>query len=72
MHVLERQRKRNLDMICQLYQRIENVEENLGVGTLTMHTLTITVIEVAGNGKTAKGVWMSPGQMTEMIFLFST
>jgi len=30
-------------------------------GTLFIHTLTSPVIEVAGDGKTAKGVWTSPG-----------
>lgn len=30
-------------------------------GTLFTHPLTTPVIEVAGDGKTAKGVWMSPG-----------
>jgi len=30
-------------------------------GTLFLHTLTSPVIEVAGDGKTAKGVWVSPG-----------
>jgi hypothetical protein len=29
-----------------------------------MHTLTTPVIEVAGDGKTAKGVWTSPGHET--------
>ncbi|MBP2638409.1 MAG: hypothetical protein H6Q72_4316 [Firmicutes bacterium] len=67
VNVFERQRKRNLEMLCKIYPDIENVEENLGVGTLTMHTLTTPVIEVAGDGKTAKGVWMSPGQMTELV-----
>lgn len=30
-------------------------------GVLIVHTLTTQVIEVAGDGKTAKGVWISPG-----------
>jgi hypothetical protein len=36
----------------------------MGVGNpghLFVHTQTTSVIEVAGDGKTAKGVWMSPG-----------
>ena len=35
---------------------------NLGAGhEFSMHTSTTSVIEVAGDGKTAKGVWYSPG-----------
>lgn len=33
-------------------------------GTMHMHTLTTPVIEVAGDGKTAKAVWISPGHET--------
>jgi hypothetical protein len=33
-------------------------------GFLFVHTQTTPVIEVAGDGKTAKGVWMSPGLET--------
>jgi hypothetical protein len=30
-------------------------------GTLLQHTLTTPLIEVAGDGKTARGLWISPG-----------
>jgi hypothetical protein len=33
-------------------------------GFLFVHTQTTPVIEVAGDGKTAKGVWISPGLET--------
>jgi hypothetical protein len=33
---------------------------------MIMHTLTTPIIEVAGDGKTAKGMWYSPGQVTEV------
>jgi hypothetical protein len=33
-------------------------------GTLYMHNLTTPVIEIAEDGKTAKGVWISPGAET--------
>lgn len=36
-----------------------------GVGEIIMHSLTTPVIEVAANGKTAKGMWYSPGQVTQ-------
>ena len=36
--------------------------QNFGVGSeWVMHTSTTPVIEIAGDGKTAKGVWYSPG-----------
>jgi hypothetical protein len=35
-----------------------------GPGKLFIHTLTTPVIEIAGDGKTAKGVWISPGAET--------
>jgi hypothetical protein len=31
-----------------------------------MHPLTTPIIEVAGDGQTAKGMWYSPGQVTEV------
>jgi hypothetical protein len=31
------------------------------IGSMHMHTLTTPVIEVAGDGKTAKAAWISPG-----------
>jgi hypothetical protein len=34
------------------------------IGGMGMHTLTTPVIEIAGDGKTAKGVWISPGHET--------
>jgi hypothetical protein len=35
-----------------------------GVGQLHLHTSTTPVIEVAGDGRTAQGVWISPGVET--------
>jgi len=37
------------------------------VGSMHMHTLTTPVIEVAGDGKTAKAVWISPGHETDTL-----
>jgi hypothetical protein len=34
------------------------------VGLMIVHTLTTPVIEVAGDGKTAKAIWISPGHET--------
>jgi hypothetical protein len=37
------------------------------IGQMHMHTLTTPVIEVAGDGKTARGAWISPGHETAVI-----
>lgn len=36
-------------------------------GQMHIHTLTTPVIEIAGDGKTAKGVWVSPGVESAII-----
>ncbi|MEM3550810.1 MAG: nuclear transport factor 2 family protein [Candidatus Bathyarchaeia archaeon] len=41
--------------------------EKARVGTMFIHTLTTPVIEVAGDGKTAKAVWISPGVETAYV-----
>jgi hypothetical protein len=38
-----------------------------GAGSLVYHCLTTDVIEIAEDGKTATGVWMSPGIMTNVV-----
>jgi hypothetical protein len=43
---------------------IEIKDANLGTGVLWYHTLNSPLIEVAGDGKTAKGIWMSFGTVT--------
>lgn len=54
--------KRNLEAISQVYPEIQNVPENLGIGgEWASHVQTTPIIEVAGDGKTAKGIWYSPG-----------
>jgi len=35
--------------------------ENLGIGNLVIHMLTAPYVEVAGDGKTAQGLWYTPG-----------
>lgn len=42
----------------------KDIAEGQRNGTLFTHPLTTPVIEVAGDGKTAKGVWISPGYET--------
>jgi hypothetical protein len=44
---------------------IEITDDNKGAGMLWYHMLMSPVIEVAGDGQTARGVWMSFGTVTE-------
>jgi len=57
----EEKRKQNLETMSKLYPDIKNVSENEGVGDMVIHTLTTPFIEIAEDGQTAKGVWMSVG-----------
>lgn len=52
--------------MIKMYPEIKNLdkEENYYIGSTVMHTLTTPVIEVAGDGQTAMGVWVSPGHLT--------
>jgi len=51
----------NLARMTRLYPELKNDPANVGAGDFVMHTLTTPVIEVAGDGQTAKGVWYTPG-----------
>ena len=48
--------------VKRMYVGAHNYIEGERIGQMHMHTLTTPVIEIAGDGKTAKGVWISPGQ----------
>ncbi|MCC7462258.1 MAG: nuclear transport factor 2 family protein [Gammaproteobacteria bacterium] len=53
---------RNLEDISRIDPSIRNSPENLGVGgEWASHTQSTPIIEIAGDGKTAKGIWESPG-----------
>ena len=59
-----------LRKLSEIDPSVENTPENLGAGfEWVMHTSTTPVIEVAGDGQTAKGIWYSPGMglMTQII-----
>lgn len=52
------------DSIHRLYAGVHMARGDAGPGFLMEHHLTTPLVEVAGDGKTAKGVWMSPGHET--------
>ncbi|TPD60787.1 nuclear transport factor 2 family protein [Emcibacter nanhaiensis] len=58
----QKNREKALKALSEVNPNIKNIPENLGAGhEWAMHTNTTPVIEVAGDGKTAKGIWYSPG-----------
>ncbi|MBP2656739.1 MAG: hypothetical protein H6Q73_4308 [Firmicutes bacterium] len=62
----ETSNKIELELLSKVRPDIANVPENLGIGQLLLHNLTTGCIEVAGDGKTAKGMWYSPGAMANI------
>ena len=53
--------QKDLEELAAFDPNVEVKEENLGIGSLVIHMLTAPYIEVAGDGKTAQGLWYSPG-----------
>lgn len=60
-------RKAKLKRMSELFpDEVENVPENLGIGDMVIHLLTTPYIEVAGDCKTAKGLWYVPSINVEI------
>lgn len=57
-------RKAQLAAISAANPEIANTEENLHIGCLVSHPVSTGLVELAGDGKTAKGIWYSIGQET--------
>ena len=60
-------RPERLEQMTKLFPQIKKVKENELAGFMKMHTNATPIIEVAGDGKTAKGLWESPGFITEIM-----
>ncbi len=55
--------KKELEELSKKVPSVKNIPANIGAGgEYVMHTQETPVIEVAGDGKTAKGLWYSIGQ----------
>jgi hypothetical protein len=55
--------KKTLTELSKIVPSVKDIPENIGAGAeYVMHTQETPVIEVAGDGKTAKGLWYSVGQ----------
>jgi hypothetical protein len=54
-------KKKALEAISKVSD-VKDVPENIGAGNeYVVHMLTTPIIEIAGDGKTAKGIWYTPG-----------
>lgn len=53
--------KAGLEKLAKLNPAIKNVPENRFIGNTILHLLTTPIIEIAGDGKSAKGMWYTPG-----------
>ena len=53
--------RRYLADYCATRPQAENSEENLGRGYMTLQPISAPAIQIAGDGKTAKGLWYSIG-----------
>jgi hypothetical protein len=53
--------KHMTDFLCDLHSGGKNKGKEKYDGGLAVHPLTTPIIEVAGDGKTARGLWISPG-----------
>lgn len=62
----EAMRREKLAMISRLFPDIKNKPENEGIGDLNVHPITTPFIEIAGDGKTAKGIWYSTSLCAEI------
>lgn len=62
----ERSRKEKLKIMAKLFPDVKNSPANEGIGDLVLHLTTTPYVEIARDGKTAKGLWYSPGICSEI------
>ena len=58
-------RQAQLDAIAKNDPSVKNIPENLGFGSMIAAPLSTALVEIAGDGKTAQGLWYSIGQRTD-------
>lgn len=65
-YVIEHNRRqyRDLEAIRTKSPEVELSSWNLGYGTTAFHEVTTPMLYIAGDGKTARGLWYVPGQET--------
>lgn len=60
----DKDRYKALEDYCKANQSLAYVKENLGYGCMNIHPVSTPRIVIAGDGKTARGIWYSIGQET--------
>jgi len=60
----EEKGQKHLENMIKVFPEIENKPENRHIGMQVMHALTNPIIEIAEDGKTAKGFWVTTGHLT--------
>ncbi len=59
-------RARKLELIHKYYPEIEACSENEGMGDMVAKGATTPYVAIAEDGQSAKGLWMTPGNCTEV------
>lgn len=62
----ENMRKRKLELIHKFHPEVEVCKENEGMGDMVAKGASTPYVIVADDGKSAKGIWMTPGNCTEV------
>jgi hypothetical protein len=62
----ENMRKRKLELIHSFHPEVEVCKENEGMGDMVAKGASTPYIVIAEDGQSAKGIWMTPGNCTEV------
>ena len=61
----QKEREKQLKELHAANPAIADIPQNLHIGCLSSHPVSTGLVELAGDGKTAKGLWYSIAQETE-------
>ncbi|MBB6253258.1 nuclear transport factor 2 family protein [Nitrospirillum iridis] len=61
----KKQAGKDLAALSRRHPEIKDTPDNLLIGTSMMHTLTTPLVVVADDGRTAKGLWYTIGQVSQ-------
>ena len=61
----QKEREKQLKKLHAANPAISDIPQNLHIGCLSNHPVSTGLVELAGDGKTAKGLWYSIAQETE-------
>ncbi len=60
----DQERKAHLKAIAAADSSVADVPENLGIGCMNQHPVSTPLVELSGDGKTARGLWYCIAQET--------